>query len=171
MANRCEPVRAEGEAGTPAVTAEATGEAETAGGAPAAGQEQAAEVEDGTAGVVVGTAAPDDAELPARGFDPLREDQLALHARVKAGLRATLTGSLSRRAGRDAILPLSEPTVDPDTVPGRKLVTATAQVRHDGRSYAPGERFPVDFRAHAQLVPVGAIEAVPWHALPDHDDD
>ena len=81
--------------------------------------------------------------------------------------RASAAASVATRPGRDAILPLAEPKLDPRLVPGRKVATAATQVRRGARSYAPGETFAIDFRAHSELVPIGAIVSVPWHDLPD----
>ncbi len=77
----------------------------------------------------------------------------------------------ARRPGRNAILPLAEPKLDPSLVPGVKTATAAAQVRRGGRSYAPGEKLPIDFKAHTELTAAGVIVAETWHDLPDHDDD
>jgi len=72
----------------------------------------------------------------------------AYHASLQAAGQAARTTAVATRSGRDDILPLGRPSLDPDTVPGRRMATAAAQVRRDGRSYAPGETFPIDFRAH-----------------------
>ncbi len=76
----------------------------------------------------------------------------------------------ARRPGRNAILPLAEPKLDPSLVPGVKLATAAAQVRRGHRSYAPGEKVPIDFKAHTELTAAGVIVAEPWHDMLDHDD-
>ncbi len=95
---------------------------------------------------------------------------------VAAGRRtgaydAVAVATAATRPGRNAILPLAEPKLDPSLVPGVKIATAASQVRRGHRSFAPGEKFPVDFKAHAQLTDAGVIVAELWHEMPDHDLD
>ena len=99
---------------------------------------------------------------------------------IASGRRPEVTGAAGRavefartatRPGRNAILPLAEPKLDPSLVPGVKLATAAAQVRRGGRSYAPGEKVPIDFKAHSELTAAGVIVAEPWHDMDDHDPD
>lgn len=177
----------------------AVAEAEAVGGAPAAGQGHAAEVVEGAA--VRDVKVPDGADAlrrpapdaPFAGSDPVGDaggtfprsatdtgagalsDTLGRpRTFVEAVGYAAERGAsraVARRSGRDDILPMNAPKLDPETVPGLKIAKAAAQVRHNGRSYLPGERFPIDFVTHAQFVPIGAIEAVPWGDLPGHDED
>ena len=138
----------------------ALGEAVAVGGPPAAGEGQVAEAIDGPA--IGTTKVADDAARDDLGWGVTQRS-------VEVAARP-VTGAEIRRSGRNEVLPLAAPTVDPDMVSGLKVATAAAQVRRDGRSYRPGETFEIDFRAHSELVPIGAIVAVPWHELPDADE-
>ena len=69
------------------------------------------------------------------------------------------------------VLPRTDFLVDPDSVPGHRYATVATQLRRDGFTYQPGQRVKLDFRAHSQLVPIGAILAEDWHDLPEFDPD
>ena len=159
-------VRVEGNSGAAVAAAEAL--ANGAGG-PGVGAAQVARVVDGPA---VHTAPVAGADPHGRHLgDRMGTFPRAGEMRAAEGMafdRATPVAAV-RRSGRDEILPLSAPVIDPASVPGQKLATAAAQVRRDRRSYKPGETFPIDYRAFTELTPIGAIEATPWHDLPDHE--
>ena len=192
---KTDTVVADGAAVTAVGTSDATvavAEAEAAGGAPAVGQGQVAEVVEGQAVRVTKLLDGGDAlRRPADATDLDRggvvegigyhpAETVATFGRPDAGDfsfsremgRGPRDVAAVRRSGRDAILPLSAPTIDPETVPGtRRAVVAAPQLRRNGRTYMAGEPITIDFRAHTELVPIGGIEATPWHDLPDHDPD
>lgn len=146
----------------------ALGEAVAAGaGGPGVGATQIAEA---VGGPVIRTTHIDDGADRSQHRDTTMEP-FRIHGTgdVVHSFDVPVRGAaVATRSGRDDILPLGRPSLDPDTVPGRRMATAAAQVRRDGRSYAPGESFPIDFRAHSELVPIGAILATPWDELPHH---
>ena len=141
------------------------------GAAPGVGAAQIVEEKAGFAGET--TRLDETAGIERRGHDGdrlgagLRPGDL----RTAEGLsfrRLVETAVIARKPGRHYILPLSGPTVDPEMVAGRKVAKVAApQLRRDGRTFVSGDPIEVDFRAHAELVPIGAIVSVPWDDLPD----
>ena len=151
-------VVAEGTSGAAVAAAEAL----AAGGAGAGA---------GANRIVEAVGGPAVRDVPLAGIDRPGERLVADDRRADSRFdtidRAVGAARVATRPGRDAILPLAEPKLDPRLVPGRKVVTAATQVRRGAKTYAPGETFVVDFRAYSEQVPIGAIVSVPWDDLPD----
>ena len=197
MVQRSTPGRAAAEAAGigAAAAAEAATIGEAAGGAPATGSAQLDQAEAETAALESNRPAPGRDTLQAGSFaeaaaavegqilreagmvDPgagalhlaertegftLRPLGAAVDDRVREAERAYRGPGVTRE-----ILPRTDLPVDPDSVPGHRYATVATQLRRDGLTYQPGERVKVDFRAHSQLVPIGAILPAPWHGLPE----